>query len=141
MAVLGVPSLWCERGVFPCLCSEKYIGDAMSRTFSFAAGVGFNFNPFVCNRARLSVTNLLDTKHRICNTVKIKDYLHQYFTLSLLCLGCLKGSCKRTSPQRVKSWSSVNFVELFLEMKNVNVLNSFCTSEQGFWTQLRQILL
>ena len=55
------------------------------------------------------------------------------FSLSRILLGCLKGSWRRTSPQRVKAWSSVHFIELFLEKKNVNDLNLLLS----FWAGIR----
>ena len=95
-----------------------------SQSMHYALSSSLIFSLYlVCKRVSLSLADLLDTLNMgLARLLRLRAICPHTSPLSLLFLGCLKGSWRRTSPQRVKSWSSVHFIELFLEKKNVNAL-------------------
>ena len=76
----------------------------------------------VCNKVSLSLTDHFDTLNDgFFRLLRLTAIFDQTSPLSLLFFGCLKGSCNRTSPQSVKSCSTVHFMELFLKKRVVSL--------------------
>ena len=111
-------------GAFTFRRSLKRRANAQNLSFIIRSHTQVIFSLYlVCKRVSLSLTDLLDTLNMgIARLLRLRAICPHTSPLSLPFFGCLKGSWSRTSPQRITSWSSVHFTELFLKEKNVTVL-------------------